>query len=868
MTTSMGSKCRDLCCTKQQAHRSRIFKASNTTCFLEWTQVVNSINKFRNHLEYTQVVNLLLGENKMLFCKKTLLFKILWVLLFFSFHCSAATHYHFKVSMHIQHEIKFDRKKILTVNGQFPGPALHVHYGDTIYVTVHNKGRYNITIHWHGVKLTGYPWSDGPVYITQCPIQPGGKFKQKIIFSTEEGTLWWHAHSDWSRATVHGPIIVYPKFNGTGYPFSKPHVEVPIILGEWWKRDVMDVLHEALITGGDPNVSDAFTINGQPETLKLNVDQGNSYLLRIVNAAMNNILFFSIAKHNLTVVGIDGSYTKPLTSDYITIAAGETIDAVLHANQDSNHYYMAARAFTSSPSVAFNNSTATAVVQYNGNYTPSSVPSMPQLPYNNDANAAYIFLGSLRSLVDEDHPVHFPLNVTTQIVSTLSINAFPCPGNRSCEGPNGTRFAASMNNITFVNPSIDILEAYYKQIHGVYGTDFPSFPPLVFNFTADYLPLILEVSKRGTEVKILPFNSAVEIIFQGTNVVADKDPQNYNLIDPPFRNTVTVPGNGWTTIRFEAANPGVWFMHCHFERHLVWGMETVFIVQDGIEARLLPPPQDMPPLQGVGWFARNGSKVGLTRFVLLLIFTLRERKWPIHSDKAGKSFPQAYAGNMVNGILRKLVLLKESNSLPLPKLEGDGRTQSRALATLYSHPVIELFNHDDYAETWAFSGGYGLDTFQVSPGVFNERVFKYLMWAKEAGINVSSSDDSFFSNPVIKDYYNAYIKKRKIQASRKHNGLQTNEASHEMCSSDISRRDTQFFCSSLQAWIAKMAAYIKSLEKRHLVTVGLEGFYGLNTTNKSDVNPGIWAASLGSDFKPDSAINNIDFASVHTYPDS
>ncbi|KAJ8754959.1 hypothetical protein K2173_015471 [Erythroxylum novogranatense] len=45
------------------------------------------------------------------------------------------------------------------------------------------------------------------------------------------------------------------------------------------------------------------------------------------------------------------------------------------------------------------------------------------------------------------------------------------------------------------------------------------------------------------------------------------------------------------------------------------------------------------------------------------------------------------AGNMVNGILRKLVSLKENNSLPLPRLEGDDRAQARALATLYSHPV-------------------------------------------------------------------------------------------------------------------------------------------------------------------------------------
>lgn len=29
----------------------------------------------------------------------------------------------------------------------------------------------------------------------------------------------------------------------------------------------MDVMEEALITGGDPNVSDALTINGQPGAL-------------------------------------------------------------------------------------------------------------------------------------------------------------------------------------------------------------------------------------------------------------------------------------------------------------------------------------------------------------------------------------------------------------------------------------------------------------------------------------------------------------------------------------------------------------------------------------------------------------------------
>lgn len=34
--------------------------------------------------------------------------------------------------------------------------------------------------------------------------------------------------------------------------------------GEWWKSDIQEVLNEFLASGGDPNISDAFLINGQP----------------------------------------------------------------------------------------------------------------------------------------------------------------------------------------------------------------------------------------------------------------------------------------------------------------------------------------------------------------------------------------------------------------------------------------------------------------------------------------------------------------------------------------------------------------------------------------------------------------------------
>ncbi|GJZ94001.1 laccase/diphenol oxidase family protein [Tanacetum coccineum] len=533
-------------------------------------------------------------------------------------------HYEFSVE-----EASYTRlcetKAILTVNGQFPGPTLNAREKDTIWVKVHNNGRYNITIHWHGVKQPRNPWSDGPEYITQCPIQPGDSFNYKLIFSMEVGTLWWHAHSNWMRATVHGVIVLHPR-KAKYLHFSPPDQEVPIVFGEWWIEDVNEVLEEFVRSGGLSRDSDAYTINGQPgdfypcssqDTFKLNVTYGKRYLLHMVNAAMNEIFFFKIANHSLTVLATDGGYTKPLTTDYVVISPGQTMDCMLEANQvGGGRYYMATRVYQAGI-FGIDNTTTTAIIQYDGDSNSSITPLYPLLPDYNDTTTVYEFLGSLKS----SEPHLFPLNrYDTRIISTVSINTIPCQNN-SCAGPNGTRFAASMNNISFQLPTIDILEAYYYSINGVFGTQFPTAPPLYYNFTGTDFPAFLLTPNRATEVRVIEYGLITELVFQGTRMVAaldhpmhlhgysfyivgwgfgnfDKntDPLNYNLVDPPLRNTVMVPVGGWAAIRFRAVNPGVWFLHCHLERHLTWGMDTTFIVKDGrtTKQRMLPPPRHMP----------------------------------------------------------------------------------------------------------------------------------------------------------------------------------------------------------------------------------------------------------------------------------
>lgn len=83
----------------------------------------------------------------------------------------------------------------------------------------------------HGVKQIRTGWSDGPAYITQCPIQPGQSYIYNFTLSGQRGTLLWHAHISWLRATVYGAIVILPK-RGVPYPFPKPHNEVVLILGE------------------------------------------------------------------------------------------------------------------------------------------------------------------------------------------------------------------------------------------------------------------------------------------------------------------------------------------------------------------------------------------------------------------------------------------------------------------------------------------------------------------------------------------------------------------------------------------------------------------------------------------------------------
>ncbi|KAJ4839975.1 Laccase-17 [Turnera subulata] len=531
---------------------------------------------------------------------------------------------HYQLDINLQNVTRLcHTKSMVTANGQFPGPRIVAREGDNLLIRVVNHVQNNISIHWHGIRQLRSGWADGPAYITQCPIQTGQSYVYNYTIVGQRGTLWWHAHISWLRSTLYGPLIILPK-RGVPYPFAKPYKEIPIIFGEWFNADTEAIINQALQTGGGPNVSDAYTLNGlsgplyncsAKDTFKLKVKPGKTYLLRLINAALNDELFFSIANHTLKIVEVDAVYVKPFDTEILLITPGQTTNVLLQTkpNFPNATFLMTARPYATGQGT-FDNSTVEGILEYESpsNSIHSSIKKLPlfkpTLPALNDTAFAATFTSKLRSLANAQFLANVPQNVDKKFFFTVGLGTNPCPINQTCQGPsNTTMFSASVNNVSFTMPTTAILQShFFGQSNGVYTPDFPTTPIVPFNYTGNppnntmvSVELVLQdTSILGAESHPLHLHGFnFYVVGQGFgNYDPNKDPAKFNLVDPVERNTVGVPSGGWVAIRFLADNPGVWFMHCHLEVHTSWGLKMAWLVLDGKlpNQNLLPPPADLP----------------------------------------------------------------------------------------------------------------------------------------------------------------------------------------------------------------------------------------------------------------------------------
>jgi mannan endo-1,4-beta-mannosidase len=198
--------------------------------------------------------------------------------------------------------------------------------------------------------------------------------------------------------------------------------------------------------------------------------------------------------------------------------------------------------------------------------------------------------------------------------------------------------------------------------------------------------------------------------------------------------------------------------------------------------------------------------------------------------------------------------------------------------------------------TWAFNDGAGeWNALQLQPGLYDEDVFRgldYVLYrAGEMGIRLllplvnnwddyggmnqyvawdatygsapyASAHDDFYTDADTKQWFKDHIFAI-LNRVNTYNGV-TYKDDPTVFAWELAnepRAQSDWTGDKLNGWITEMSAYVKSIDSSHLLTTGEEGFY--------DEGSGAWYrnGSQGTDFLRNHQLGDIDFCTVHVYPD-
>jgi FtsP/CotA-like multicopper oxidase with cupredoxin domain len=523
-------------------------------------------------------------------------------------------------------------KWLFLVNDTLPGPTIEANEGDTIFIHVINEHPSSeVAIHWHGLWATGNPWSDGPAGITQCGLGPKQEQTYELL-AYPAGTHYWHAHLAYNLADGQaGPIVIKPTVTEESFSYDAEQI---IMFQDYYiktgQAQAIGLLGNPFVWIGNP---DSILVNGKGVASKcapggtFHTDttrclgtcsdplplyetftwtSGSTYRLRFISSNQLPGMNVAIAKHTMTVVMVEGTEIDPLVVDNLDISPGQRYDVLVTLDQPPGNYWLEASVRGRSIDTLF----AKAIIQYDTVTLdlPTANPAHPawddQSVYQED---------SMFTLNLEDHAEQLP----ALLADENEITRYVLVGTQNWKyDENGERaqLVWAVNNVTTIKPAepligqaVNTAQTFGWPTSIVDTVEIPQEPPV----TWDYDTSVKDAGGPGEVVgiqgvavasfiegQVIEFvlqnaralNFAAELhpwhlhghafwqVGRGEGTWTEADIDDYNLINPVLRDTVSLWGTNWVALRFVANNPGVWNFHCHILSHFIMGMGFALVV--------------------------------------------------------------------------------------------------------------------------------------------------------------------------------------------------------------------------------------------------------------------------------------------------
>lgn len=511
------------------------------------------------------------------------------LLVSFSFAADPYVFYNFEVSYITASPLGVPQQ-VIAINGKFPGPTINATTNNNVVVNVRNKLDESLLITWAGIQQRRSSWQDG-VLGTNCPIPPKWNWTYNFQVKDQIGSFFYFPSLHFQRASGGFGGILINNRAVIPIPFDTPDGDITVLIGDWYTRN-HTALRKTLDAGKDLGMPDGVLINGKgpyryndtlvPEGIDyetFNVEPGKTYRLRVHNVGISTSLNFRIQNHNLLLAESEGSYTVQQNYTSLDIHVGQSYSFLLTTDQNaSSDYYIVASARFVNES-RWKRVTGVAILHYSNSKGKAHGP-LPEGP--NDEFDKTFSMNQARSIRWNVSASGARPNPQGSFrYGSINVTDVYVLKNKPLVEINGKR-RATLNGISFVNPSTPIRLADWFKVKGVYKLDFPNrpltgAPKLETSVINGTYRGFMEIILQNNETKMQTYHLdgyAFFVVGMDYGEWTENSRGTYNKWDGIARTSAQVYPGAWTSILVSLDNVGIWNLRTENLDSWYLGQET------------------------------------------------------------------------------------------------------------------------------------------------------------------------------------------------------------------------------------------------------------------------------------------------------